>query len=68
MQKKEKLVFELYVDTDKQFRWRLWAPNERKIANSGEGYHNKADCMHAINLIKENASDAEIQDKTQPKS
>jgi uncharacterized protein YegP (UPF0339 family) len=26
------------------YRWRLWADNGRIIANSGEGYRNKADC------------------------
>lgn len=28
------------------------AANSRKIANSGEGYYNKADCLAAINLVK----------------
>lgn len=34
-----------------QWRWRLRAANHEIIA-SGEGYHNKQDCQHAINLLK----------------
>lgn len=35
-----------------QWRWRLRAANGEAIA-SGESYHNKQDCLHAIDLIKE---------------
>ncbi len=35
-----------------QWRWRLVAGNNRIIANSGESYWNKADCLHAIDLVK----------------
>ncbi len=66
MQKKEKLVFDVYIGEDKQYRWKLLAANNRNIANGGEGYTHKEDCLHAINLIKENASDAEVKDKTRP--
>ena len=52
------MYFEIYrqirgtVLTGKgQWRWRLWAGNHETIA-SGEAYVNKADCLHAINLIK----------------
>ena len=34
-----------------QWRWRLRAGNNETIA-SGEAYVNKADCVHAISLIK----------------
>jgi len=34
-----------------QWRWRLCGGNHEPIA-SGESYHNKQDCVHAINLIK----------------
>lgn len=43
--------FHLYRDANNQWRWTLFAANNRKIANSGEGYLNKADCVHAINLV-----------------
>lgn len=35
-----------------QWYWRLVAANNRKIAVSGEGYHNKQDCVHAIDLVR----------------
>ena len=44
--------FLIYFDKDGQFRWRLQAANHRTIADSGEAYHNYADCRAAIKLIK----------------
>ena len=34
-----------------QWRWNLRAGNHEIIAQ-GESYINKADCLHAINLVK----------------
>jgi uncharacterized protein len=45
------MYFVLYRDAALQWRWTLYAANERKIANSGEGYHNKADAQHGIVLV-----------------
>jgi len=52
------MYFEIYRQTrgtsqtgKGQWRWRLRAGNNETIA-SGESYVNKADCVHAINLIK----------------
>lgn len=50
------MFFHLYVDVNRQYRWTLYAANNRKIANSGEGYHNRADCIAAINLVKGSGS------------
>jgi uncharacterized protein YegP (UPF0339 family) len=58
------LTFEVYKDTKGEFRWRLKATNGQAIATSGEGYKAKADCTHAIELIKEGASKATIDDKS----
>ncbi len=44
--------FHLYRDVAQQWRWTLYATNNRKIANSGEGYFNKADAVAAIGLVK----------------
>ena len=46
------MFFNLYTDANGQWRWTLYAANNRKIANSGESYFNKADCLAAINLVK----------------
>ena len=42
----------VYKDAAGFWRWRLLAANNRIIANSGESYHNKQDCLHAIDLVK----------------
>lgn len=47
-----------------QYRWRLVAANNRIIANSGEAYHNKQDCLNAIGLVK-NSANAPVRDLTQ---
>jgi uncharacterized protein YegP (UPF0339 family) len=46
-----------------QYRWRLLADNNRNIANGGESYYNKADCLAAINLVKGSAN-APVKDLT----
>ncbi len=46
-----KMRYKIYRDATHQWRWRLVAANYRIIANSGEGYWNEADCIHAINLV-----------------
>jgi uncharacterized protein YegP (UPF0339 family) len=57
------MKFQIY-SSDGQYRWRLLAANNRNIANSGEAYHNKADCLAAIGLVK-NSGSAPIEDLTQ---
>ena len=44
--------FVVYRDLNNHWRWALYAANNAIIANSGEAYHNKADCQHAIGLVK----------------
>ena len=46
------MAYLIYRDAANQWRWRLVAANNRIIAASGEGYHNKSDCQHAISLVK----------------
>ena len=50
------MTYYIYRDQSGYWRWRLVAANNRIIANSGEGYHNKSDCLHAINLVKSSGS------------
>jgi uncharacterized protein len=44
--------YEVYQDASQQWRWRLWSVNNKIIAASGEGYHNRQDCLNAIDLVK----------------
>lgn len=46
----------LYKDIASYWRWTLYAANNRKIADSAEGYWNKADCVAGINLVKGSGS------------
>jgi uncharacterized protein YegP (UPF0339 family) len=46
------MVYVMYKDTAGYWRWRLFAANNKIIADSGEGYFNKTDCRSAIDLMK----------------
>jgi uncharacterized protein YegP (UPF0339 family) len=37
--------------TPPQWRWRFLASNGKIIADSGEGYFNREDCVHGIELV-----------------
>ncbi|MFN8219555.1 MAG: DUF1508 domain-containing protein [Fimbriimonadales bacterium] len=58
------MKYVLYMDHFRQYRWYLEAANGRKIANGGEGYHNKMDCVNAIHLVM-GSGIAPIRDATQ---
>jgi len=42
----------MYQDAQGLWRWRLYAANNRLIADSGESYYNANDCLAGINLVK----------------
>lgn len=46
------MAYYVYQDSQRLWRWRLKAANNRIIADSGESYHHKADCLSAITLVK----------------
>ena len=50
------MQYEVYKDAAGEWRWRLRAANHEIIATSGEGYKNKADCLHGIDLVKSSAA------------
>jgi uncharacterized protein len=57
--------FEIYRDQDNgDFRWRIRANNGEIIADSGDGYNDKDDCEHGIDLVKSQAPDAQVLDLT----
>jgi uncharacterized protein len=65
------MYFEIYKETAArtgiigstigQWRWRLNSQNHEPIT-SGESYHNKQDCIHAINLVKSTNKDTLINE------
>jgi uncharacterized protein YegP (UPF0339 family) len=58
-----RLTFETYADAGKDTRWRLKATNGQIIATSGQGYKDKRDCQHAIDVIKKGAAEADVTDE-----
>jgi uncharacterized protein YegP (UPF0339 family) len=53
-------TFQVYQDAAGEWRWRLAAGNGRLIAASGEGYQQKQDCLHGIELVRASA-DARVE-------
>jgi len=56
--------FEVYPDTLRHWRWRLKARNGEIIANGGEWYYNKSDCLHAIGLVMDTNRQTPVYDAT----
>ena len=46
------MSYHLYQDSQRHWRWRLQASNNRIIADSGEGYLHKQDCLSAVRLVQ----------------
>jgi uncharacterized protein YegP (UPF0339 family) len=57
--------FQIYQDRKGEYRWRLRARNGEVIADSNEGYSSKANCKHGIDLVKQQAASAEVEDQTE---
>ena len=57
------MKYNIFKDKAGEWRWRLVATTGNIIADSGEGYNNKADCLHGIDLVK-SSTNAEVQEPT----
>jgi uncharacterized protein YegP (UPF0339 family) len=55
--------FEIYK-SGTEYRWRLKASNGRIIADSGESYKNKSDCVAGIDLVKSTDNNTPVKDLT----
>jgi len=55
-------AFVIYRDNAGEYRWHLLASNNRKIADSGEGYQTEIDCIEAINLVKKVTPKADVKE------
>lgn len=51
---------EIYKDFGDEFNWRLYAPNGRILADSGESYTRKHDAKRAAEKFLIAAAEAEI--------
>jgi uncharacterized protein len=56
------MTYHVKKDAKGEWRWNLTAPNGKKIANSGEGYKDKKDCLHAIDLVKKSAGGKVVEE------
>ncbi len=54
------MYFKLYQDRALQWRWTLFAANHYKVADSGEGYYNEANCFSGIRLVQGTTSTTPI--------
>ena len=57
------MKYEMFKDAQGDWRWRLLASNGNIVADSGEGYSNKVDCRHGIDLVK-SSTNAPVQEPT----
>lgn len=55
------MEFEIYQDAAGEWRWRLQAANNRIIANSGDGYKNKNDCIDIVVTIQRDVAGATMK-------
>lgn len=55
------MKYEYYKDKRGEWRWRLKAVNGQTIVVSGEGYVNKSDALHGIDLVK-SSSHASVEE------
>ena len=46
------MTYYIYKDSASEWRWQLKASNGKIIADSGEGYRNRQDCLSGIELVK----------------
>lgn len=58
----ESMAYWVYEDAGGEWRWQLRAGNNRIVADSGQGYRSKDDCLHGIALVK-GATNAPVKDK-----
>jgi uncharacterized protein YegP (UPF0339 family) len=56
--------FEIYKDSKSEYRWRFRANNGKIVADSAEGYKDKADCKRGIDIVKQESPTAKTEDKT----
>lgn len=50
-----------YIDTRGEYRWRFVAKNGRIVADSSEGYSSSYRCEYAIDTVRRDAPDADIE-------
>ncbi len=52
--------FQMYMDKAGDWRWRFIAPNNKKMADSGEGYKSESSCMNSIEVVRRESDKSRI--------
>lgn len=55
------MKFQAFQDRTGEWRWHLFAANGTIIADSGEGYKRKGQCLKAIDRIRDGAASATVE-------
>jgi uncharacterized protein YegP (UPF0339 family) len=53
-------MVEMYQDSGGEWRWRVVADNGKVVADSGEGYINRVDCVHGLHVTARQILEAAI--------
>ena len=53
--------FHVYQDSQHLWRWTFYAPNNRKMADSGESYNTRQSCESAIAVLKREVPTAPVR-------
>ncbi|BBO32552.1 hypothetical protein PLANPX_2164 [Lacipirellula parvula] len=56
------MEYHVYKDNAGEWRWRLLASNKKIVADSGEGYTAKADCLAGIKSVKGSSGADVVED------
>jgi uncharacterized protein len=48
-------AFHVYEDSKGEWRWNLKSVNGRIVADSGQGYRDRADCLRGIDIVRASA-------------
>lgn len=52
--------FVVYTDAAGEYRWTLFAANNRKMADSGEGYDSEQACADAAHKVASLSGDTQV--------
>jgi len=56
------LTFHIYWNSNREWRWTLYATGEKILAEAGKGCKERQECLEDINLIKAAAASATVWD------
>lgn len=64
MRKQKFVHFKIYLDEKGEYRWTLYAVNNKILADCSEGYTQKKDCMNGLSKVLQVNHETPIVDST----